>query len=211
MAVRLIVVGEHELFVQSFRALLTQAPALVVVGVATARAEALGLAGIERPDVAVVVDVSAHDLGVVAELARGCKVLVVGARDAADARRALDAGARGVVGRTQTSAELLAAIRAVARGETVAPSWPEPPPAALSAAARLARLTPRERQVFDRLILGDTNAMIARHFGISFKTVDTHRTHLMRKLGVHSAIQLMRFAARCDLLSSEPSPKSALA
>ena len=211
MRIRLIVVAEHVLSVQAFRALFGHAPALVVVGVATSRAEAVALAGAERPELAVAVDVPVQALGVVTELARVCKVMVVGARDPADAQRALDAGARGVVARTQTSAELFAAIDAVARGETSAPSWPESALAASPTSQRLARLTPRERQVFDRLIQGDTNAIVAQRFGISAKTVDTHRTHLMRKLGVHSAIQLVRFAARHDLLPPVPATKSALA
>ena len=48
---------------------------------------------------------------------------------------------------------------------------------------------------------GRTNAQVADILSISFKTVDNHRTHLMEKLGVHSTVELLRFAARNGLLS----------
>ena len=63
------------------------------------------------------------------------------------------------------------------------------------------RLTAREREVFQLLIEGRTNAQVARILFISPKTVDNHRTHLMARLGVHSTAELIRFAARRGLLA----------
>jgi len=211
MPIRLMIVAEHDLSVEAFRALLAQAPELAIVGGATSRADAVSLARREQPDAAVAVDLPADGLGVVEALAALTRIVVVGVRDEGEAQRALAAGARGVVAKTQTSADLVAAVSAVARGETSSPSWPEASETALPASARLARLTARERQVFDLLIQGETNATIGARLGISAKTVDTHRTHVMRKLGVHSVIHLVRFAARHQLLVVEPDARSALA
>ena len=211
MPIRVIVVAAHELVVDAFCALLTQLPALAVTSTARSRGEAIARATEARPDVAIVVDVAGGSVGVVGELARVAKVVVVGARDEAEAHGALAAGARGVVGVGQSSEELFAAVAAVARGETSMPSGLDghSPSSAAAATHPLAVLTPRERQVFERLIQGDSNPIIGRHLGISPKTVDTHRMHVMRKLGVHSVVQLVRFAARHQLLP--PDAQSALA
>ena len=64
-----------------------------------------------------------------------------------------------------------------------------------------SRLTDREREVFQLLVEGRTNAQVADILCISSKTVDNHRTHLMEKLGVHSAVELLRFAAKHGHLS----------
>jgi DNA-binding NarL/FixJ family response regulator len=64
----------------------------------------------------------------------------------------------------------------------------------------LQGLSPREREIFDLAVRGYTNEGIALHLGISVKTVETHRAHVNRKLGVHSAAELIRFAARRGLV-----------
>jgi DNA-binding CsgD family transcriptional regulator len=61
-------------------------------------------------------------------------------------------------------------------------------------------LSLRERQVFELLIQGMTNRDAGDRLGISAKTVDTHRTHIMKKIGVHSACELVRFAAHAGYL-----------
>jgi DNA-binding NarL/FixJ family response regulator len=54
--------------------------------------------------------------------------------------------------------------------------------------------------VFDLLVRGFHNDVVARQLGISVKTVETHRAHVLKKLGVHSLVDLVRFAARHELL-----------
>ena len=58
--------------------------------------------------------------------------------------------------------------------------------------ALLLRLTPREREVFDRVVAGETNKLIAHHLGISIKTVETHRSRVMEKLAARSLADLIR-------------------
>jgi DNA-binding NarL/FixJ family response regulator len=111
---------------------------------------------------------------------------------ASPALGAVARGRRVVVMNAQSSAELFDAVRAAARGEvaTPAPAASEP---------QLEVLSARERQVFELLVRGHTNAEIGRMLGISAKTVDTHRTKVLRKIGVHSIVDLVRFAARNSL------------
>lgn len=63
-------------------------------------------------------------------------------------------------------------------------------------AGKLARLSPRERQVLDHLAKGGSNRELAGELGISLKTVDTHRGHLLKKLGLRNNSDLTRFAIR---------------
>ena len=64
-----------------------------------------------------------------------------------------------------------------------------------------SRLTDREREVYQLVVEGNTNAQVADVLCISSKTVDNHRTHLMEKLGVHNTVELLRFAAKHGHLS----------
>ena len=64
--------------------------------------------------------------------------------------------------------------------------------------ARLAHLTPREREVLDLVVAGDTNKEIAAQLGIGLRTVEMHRQQVMRKLGVRSAVDLMHLLYEHD-------------
>jgi DNA-binding NarL/FixJ family response regulator len=124
-------------------------------------------------------------------------------QDGATVREALGVGALGYVVKGAGIEDLVVALRAVAAGrrfldpaaETGAASGPEPVDD-----DEWERLTPRERIVLRRVAEGRTNREIATELSLSPKTVDTHRTNLMRKLGVHDAQALARFAVRRGLL-----------
>lgn len=59
------------------------------------------------------------------------------------------------------------------------------------ASARLATLTAREREIFDRIVCGDSNKVIAHDFGISVRTVESHRANVMQKLGAKTLVDLV--------------------
>jgi len=59
---------------------------------------------------------------------------------------------------------------------------------------RMAALTPREREVFELVAAGEPNKVIARHLGISFRTVELHRAHIVEKLHARSLSDLIRMA-----------------
>jgi two-component system response regulator NreC len=133
-----------------------------------------------------------------------------------DVLEGLAAGARGFALTTQPVEALLAAIRAVGAGQLYLP--PDVRGIAAGAAPNghargslavpgdvLVSLSPREREVLDLVVKGWRNREIARELCVSIKTVDTHRTHINRKLRCGSTSDLVRFAAENGLLPRAPS------
>jgi DNA-binding NarL/FixJ family response regulator len=119
---------------------------------------------------------------------------------------ALEAGALGYVGKEQPIADLLLAMRMVGQGNSYLP----PQISAERIASRMRRgdkgplgaLSTREREVFDLLVRGFGNEQVGVDLGISRRTVETHRSRILKKLRVHSAVELIGLAARHDLISS---------
>lgn len=64
------------------------------------------------------------------------------------------------------------------------------------------RLTPREREVLDRVVAGETNKLIAHHLGISIKTVETHRSRVMEKMSARSLADLIRICGEATAPAS---------
>jgi two-component system, NarL family, response regulator NreC len=119
---------------------------------------------------------------------------------------AMAAGALGYAGKDQPVPELLYAVRTVAEGRTYLP--PRFSLQGIEARMRRGRsgplgiLSAREREVFDLLVQGLTNEQVSAQLGISRRTVETHRGRILRKLKVHSAVELIRLAARHGLLGT---------
>jgi two-component system response regulator NreC len=122
--------------------------------------------------------------------------------DPASAQRALSAGASGCVSGTLLDGELAQAVRAASRGEQfLSPSL----------AVRLGELhqslignslTPREVEVLRLIALGHTSVEIAGKLSLSPRTVETHRAHIHKKLGLSTRAQLVRYALRRGLLAT---------
>ena len=125
-------------------------------------------------------------------------------------RDAFRAGADGYALKTQPLSEVVTAITATANGERyLSPQLPAVADAVsaerdidMAAPLGIEKLSPREREVFCRIIQGDSTRAIARALCISLKTVETHRLHINRKLGVHSPGELIRFAALSGLMTA---------
>jgi DNA-binding NarL/FixJ family response regulator len=127
-------------------------------------------------------------------------------------RAALSAGANGYVLKDANSAELMLAIRTVSVGQqflckAIASkilscylSGDQRPHC--SAAAQ--SITEREREVLTRIAQGNSNKLIARDLGVSPKTVEKHRSNLMRKLRLHNAAAITTFAIRNGMTGSAP-------
>ncbi|MDP8984405.1 MAG: response regulator transcription factor [Pseudomonadota bacterium] len=127
-------------------------------------------------------------------------------------RAALNAGANGYVLKDATSAELMLAIRTVSVGQQFLCKGiaskilsgylsgdQRPSPQAVA-----QTITEREREVLTRIALGNSNKLIARELGVSPKTVEKHRSNLMRKLQLHNAAAITMFAIRNGMTGSEP-------
>lgn len=126
--------------------------------------------------------------------------------------QAFAAGVDGYILKYQEASIAIEAIERVARGEQyLAPGIARSAVDRASSALRdgalehgpLAGLSRREREIFDLLARGYSGRNIASNLFISPRTVDTHRTHIFHKLGVHSEVELLRFAVRHQLVQPE--------
>jgi DNA-binding NarL/FixJ family response regulator len=113
-------------------------------------------------------------------------------------------GAAGCALKTQPADEIVAAIRAVARGERYVPADALEEETRLEPASPVASLSQREREVFELAIRGYRNDQMARALSISVKTIETHRAHINSKLSVHSSADLIGLAAGEGLLLGVP-------
>jgi DNA-binding NarL/FixJ family response regulator len=133
------------------------------------------------------------------------KVLILSMQDDPRyVREAFSAGASGYVLKEAADAEVVAAVREVARGgRYVNPELGARLVQAEADARRRAEADPlseREREVLRLLALGHTNQEIAKGLFISVRTAETHRAHIMRKLGLASRAELVRYAMDQSLL-----------
>jgi DNA-binding NarL/FixJ family response regulator len=132
-------------------------------------------------------------------------------------RDALDAGAGGYALKDQPLAEVIDAMNACQRGERYLSPMVDPvPPSDRPRSERgepslFARLSRREKEVAAQVIRGNSSQEIARSLCISLKTVETHRAHINRKLGVHSTAEIIRLAAQLGLLDGQPRASTAAA
>jgi DNA-binding NarL/FixJ family response regulator len=159
----------------------------------------------ETPDV-VVVDISMPDVNgarVAAEIHErlpGVKIVALTRHsERAYVQQMLQAGATGYVLKQTAADVLIAAIRAVAAGNTyldqaVAGKLMEAFGARGAAGADRDVLTAREREIVSMVAYGHTNKEIATTLGITVKTVETHKTNIMQKLEITSRAELVRFA-----------------
>jgi FixJ family two-component response regulator len=75
---------------------------------------------------------------------------------------------------------------------------------------RLAELTPREREIMQLMLAGQANKVIAKHLGISHRTVEIHRSRILRKTGTASLLELAQLAADCGLVPENPAQAAPL-
>ena len=208
MPTRLLIADDHQLFREGLKALLPPAEFEVVAEAADGQ-EAIRLGRRVQPDLALL-DITMPGLnGVDAarELLRvspGSRVVVLTMhKDNAYLVEALRAGVRGYVLKSQPTAELLHALREVARGEVyLAPGfWRGLVESYQSGEELVANpLSPREREVLQLVAEGKTTKEVAAALGISFKTAETHRAHIMTKLDIHETAGLVRYAIRSRLI-----------
>jgi two-component system response regulator NreC len=122
--------------------------------------------------------------------------------DAACAQRALSAGASGCVSAALLDGDLAQAVRSAARGEQFLSSPLAVRVAELDRSLTASSLTPREVEVLRLIALGHTSVEIAAKLHLSPRTVETHRAHIHKKLGLSTRAQLVRYALRRSLLDT---------
>lgn len=210
---RILVVDDHEVYRAGLRAVLSAEPDFEVVGDASDARAAQAEDERTKPHLTLV-DFwlpGSDGISIIRELRRRNAERRVAMLSASATPalmcEALQAGASGVLLKSQPVGELLAGLRTIAQGQPYVPAAFE----ALLAEqrARLQQrngsshfdlLSPREKEVFRLLVRGKSNADVAHELFISIKTVETHRQRIMSKLDVHSMADLVRYAAQLELL-----------
>ena len=207
--IRILLADDHAVVRQGFKMILDAEADMEIVGEAGNGRQAVDLAEQLRPDV-VVMDVAMPELNGI-EATRRLASSVPHARvialsmhkDSVYVREILRAGARGYLLKDSGAADLVAAIHAVASGESYLS--PAVSNAVLDDYRRhvtnpIDLLTSREREVLQLLAEGKTNKEIAGVLNLSVYTVDAHRGRIMEKLNLHSITDLVRFAVRNGLI-----------
>ena len=207
--IRILLADDHAVVRQGFRMILAAEPDMVIVGEAANGRDAVELAERLQPDL-VVMDVAMPELnGIEATRRLGessprTRVLALSMhKDSVYVREILRAGARGYLLKDAFDSDLVAAVRAVARGEGyLSPAVSD---AVLTDYRKhvtdpLDLLTSREREILQMLAEGKTNKEIATSLELSVYTVDAHRGRVMEKLNLHSIGELVRFAVRNGLI-----------
>ena len=214
--ISIVLVDDHHIVRQGLRALLETESDFKVVGEAANGFEALDLAAREKPDV-LIVDVmmpGMNGLEVVRQVTRRklpTRVIMLSMYSSeAYVLEALRDGASAYVLKGARAEELIKAVREVFAGRHYLSSPLSK--FALNAYVVNARtlpperhelLTTRERQVLQLAVEGATSVAIGKRLGISSRTVETHRAHMMQKLGLRTQTDLIRYAVRQGLLPPE--------
>ncbi len=210
-AIRVLICEDHALFREGLRAILRDHAHIEVVGEATNGQEAVERTASLRPDV-VLMDIELPELSGleatrrIARVAAGVRVLVLTLYDDEEVvARCLEAGAAGYILKDGPSAELVIAIEAVGKGQrylsaAALSKLADYPGKGGKARTRYDLLTGREREVLKLLADGYSAKEIAARLALSVKTVDAHKTNLMRKLGVHDRAGLVKYAIRRKLI-----------
>lgn len=213
--IRVLIVDDHAVLRSGLAVLLNARPDLEVVGEAGSGEEAIDKVASLQPDV-LLLDIAMPGMGgleaarLIRKQAPNVRIIVLTMyNDEAYLRQFLEAGVSGFILKRAADTELVDAIRAVHRGESVvypalmeglidsylsrAPVRHEPESA--------QGLSAREIEILRLVACGQTARQISNQLLISVNTVESHRANIMRKLGLHSRVQLFRYALEAGLLN----------
>ena len=212
---RILIADDHDVVRQGLRALLETQPGWEICGEAATGRETVEKTRKLKPDI-VLLDIIMPELNGLEALRRIRKarpetqVLVLTMHESEDLiGQALKAGARGFMLKSDAGRDLVTAIDALSRhkpfftskvAQMVLEGYLEGTAPGAAEEAPRSRLSAREREVVQLLAEGRTNKEIAARLEISTKTVETHRSSIMRKLNLHSVGELTRYAIRNKII-----------
>jgi two-component system, NarL family, nitrate/nitrite response regulator NarL len=215
--ITVLLADDHEIVREGLRALLLAEDDIAVVGEAETGHRAVALARKLHPDV-VVMDIAMPLLNgleatrQILEDVPGTRVLILSAySDDAYVEQVIAMGAAGYLIKQTSGRALSRAIRQVHAGRAffsgsiagrLVHRDQKMPPRAGRLKRQIARLSSREAEVLQRIAEGEANKQIASGLGISIKTVEKHRDHLMQKLNIHDTAGLTRYAIAAGIIES---------
>jgi two-component system response regulator NreC len=213
--VRIVLADDHTVMRNGLRLLLERQPHLQVVGEAADGRQAVALTESANPDV-VIMDIGMPNLNgieaarqIVNHNPRTAIAILSMHSDESYVIRALKAGARAYLLKDSAEADLLAAVRALTEGK----SFFSPAISKIlvedymrqlesrGAEDTYELLTNREREILQLLAEGRTNKEVANMLNLSLYTVETHRTHILQKLNLHSVPELILYAVRKGIIA----------
>jgi two-component system response regulator NreC len=211
--IRILIADDHAIVRAGLRALIQSESAMMeLVGEATGGYETIELVEKVQPNV-LVLDLSMPDLDGIAVTKKiapqfpSLKILMLTLHeDEALLRAALKAGASGYILKRAAETELISAIHTILRGDLyVDPSLvrkllSDESSAAVVQSQSTETLTPRETEVLKLIVQGYTNRQIGEELNISVRTAESHRANLSDKLGLHSRVELVRYAREHGLI-----------
>jgi two-component system response regulator NreC len=215
MSIRVLLADDHTIVRDGLRALLEKQPDMTVSGEASDGREAVQIAEENSPDV-VVMDIAMPNMNgieatrrIVATHPSTAVVILSMHQDESYVLRSLKAGARGYLLKDSLRSDVVEAIRSVAQGRSFL----------TRKVSRLMQeeyirqmerrgvedsydlLTDREREILQLVAEGRTNKEVANVLNIGLTTVETHRTHILQKLGLHSVPELILYAVRKGIIA----------
>lgn len=213
--IRVLLADDHSIVRRGLRAALEDDPAFQIVGEAANGREAVQLAELLLPGVAII-DIAMPQLNgidataLIQKVSPQTSVLVLSVHsDETYILRALTAGARGYLLKDSAENEVAAAVRAVAHGHSY--FSPAIARTLLDEHVRYLRnrgledsydlLTDREKEVLQLLAEGRPNKEVATVLGIGVSTIETHRMNLMQKLDLHSTAEIVLYAVRKRIIN----------
>lgn len=214
-----LIVDDHPLFREGLKTIIARDPKLEIVGEAGSGREAMRLAKERKPDLALL-DIALPDkTGIeltdeIKRIAPETMIMIISMHSKVDyIVKAFQAGATGYVVKDSAAERLLQGIEAVLRGEyfldssvshkVVSKLMEFPREEAKITDMRYDALTSREQEVMVMLAEGFSAKEVAEKLFISPRTVENHRSSIMRKLDLHSNHELIRYAAKLGLIDLE--------
>jgi two-component system, NarL family, response regulator NreC len=215
MPIRILLADDHTVVRDGLRALLERQADMTVVAEAADGRDSVRLAEEQNPDV-VVMDIAMPNMNGIEATRRilascpGTAVVILSMhQDESYVLRSLKAGAKGYLLKDSLRTDVIEAIRAVALGRSyltrkVSRILQEDYVRQLDRRGlddSYDLLTDREREVLQLVAEGQTNKEVASLLNISLTTVETHRTHILQKLGLHSVPELILYAVRKGIIT----------
>lgn len=210
--VRILLADDHEIVREGLRAMIEGQPGWEVCGDASTGREAVVLAGQLKPDI-VIMDVGMPELNgldasrQIKKLLPEVEVLIFTANETEEiVRQIFQAGARGYLLKSEANKHLVPAIEMLCKHRTYFSSKVSEMIFSGYLQGKMGGedvvLTPRERETVQLIAEGKSNKEIASLFGISVKTVETHRATIMRKLRLDSVAGLVKYAIRNGIVEA---------
>jgi DNA-binding NarL/FixJ family response regulator len=212
---RILVADDHEIVRRGLVSLIKTRPDWEVCAEADNGRQAVEKANQSKPDIAIL-DIGMpvlNGLEATRQILReqpSVRILILTITDTDQAVQAvLDAGARGFLLKSDAARDLVAAVEALEHNKTfftarvadlVLSGYLNKTPRSAKNAPGLPSLTSREREVVQLLAEGKSTKEVASHLNLSVKTAETHRSNIMRKLGLHSVSELVLYAVRNSIV-----------